>query len=94
LTPNAMIDRVSFATALGSGRLPVTRRDTDAAVAANMAAPAEPAARDLAVTPPATERLLATLAPGVGARTREALDAAPVALRSGLILGAPEFMRH
>jgi uncharacterized protein (DUF1800 family) len=94
LTPNAMVDRVSFATALGSGRLPVTRRDTDAAVVASMAAPAEPPARDVAVTPPATERLLATLAPGVGARTREALDAAPTALRSALVLGAPEFMRH
>ena len=104
LNPNAITQRVNFATALASGKLPLQRTD-------DPNAPAEPngmkamerqadraMARDEAAegsTPPVDAgTLLATLGPAISDKTRAAVVGAPPALRAALVLGSPDFMRR
>jgi hypothetical protein len=96
---------VNFATALGSGRLPLQRVDAPDAPAGggnglkamerqadramNGAAPVEGS------TPPVdAATLLATLGPAISDKTRAAVANAQPALRSALVLGSPDFMRR
>ena len=44
------------------------------------------------MNPPPPAQLIAALGGELSANTREAIEAAPVQLRSALILGSPEFM--
>jgi uncharacterized protein (DUF1800 family) len=74
LNPDAMMRRLSFAVALGRGRLRLG------------AAQAEGAPLDAAA-------LMHTLGDAFSAATRAAIAAAPLPLRAGMVLGAPEFMR-
>jgi uncharacterized protein (DUF1800 family) len=86
LSPDATTLRVSFATALGAGRLPLQAArgtQTPAAEAAPMVG--EP------VDAAALESLLS---PALTSRTRTVVAAAPPELRAGLLLGSPEFMRR
>ncbi|MDR3416999.1 MAG: DUF1800 domain-containing protein [Nevskia sp.] len=101
LNPDAMIYRLNFANALGSGNLPLWQVPPapaaqpamagglmDArAVAAPMPTPAKP-------QPPDPFVMQATLGAGFSLDTAEALAAARPPLRPGLMLGSPEFMRH
>jgi len=96
LSPDATMARVSFATALGTGRLPLgATPPTDPIVA--VAAPADPPP---APPPPAAAEPLdaapleALLGPLLGAETRSAIAAAKPELRAALILGSPDFMRR
>jgi len=103
LNPSAITQRVNFATALASGRLPLQstadpnapaanglkalERQTDKATAGQQ--PVEGS------TPPVDpDALLATLGPAIGAKTRAAIAASPPALRAALVLGSPDFMRR
>ena len=101
LSPDAMMMRLSFAMALGDGRLPLQRpmnqfaqdedrpRQEGALRPAAMQMPA--AALDLASAPdPAA--LAATVGDLFSPHTRNAIAAAPPRLRAPLILGSPEFM--
>ena len=104
LNPNAITQRVNFATALASGRLPLQRVDDPAAPALAPGLKAmerqvdKAIARDLPVegsTPPVDAGgLLATLGPAISDRTRAAVATASPALRAALVLGSPDFMRR
>ena len=104
LNPNAITQRVNFATALASGKLPLQRvDDPEAPVPAQgmkaMERQADKAmARDQAVegsTPPVdVGALLATLGPAISDQTRGAVAKSPPALQAALVLGSPDFMRR
>jgi len=102
LNPNAITQRVNFATALASGKLPLQRvddpdapmnglkamqRQTDRAMRSDQAV-------DGATPPSDADELLATLGPQISDKTRAAVVAAPPALRAALVLGSPDFMRR
>jgi uncharacterized protein (DUF1800 family) len=106
LNPNAITQRVNFATALASGRLPLQRIDDPAQPAGpggdGMKALERQADRALnrdtileGSTPPVdAPTLLATLGPAISGRTRATLADSPPALRAALVLGSPDFMRR
>jgi uncharacterized protein (DUF1800 family) len=104
LNPNAITQRVNFATALASGRLPLQRVDDPNAPAEpnGMKAMARQADRAMAradaaegSTPPVDAgALLATLGPAISDRTRATVAAEQPALRAALVLGSPDFMRR
>jgi uncharacterized protein (DUF1800 family) len=94
LNADAMTRRISFAVALGAGRLPIDR-DPDPRINVKrpdrMAEKAEPMLRAPA-TPVDAEALTATLAERIAPATRAAMRDAPPPLKPGLLLGSPEFM--
>ncbi|MGD0289480.1 MAG: DUF1800 domain-containing protein [Candidatus Binataceae bacterium] len=95
LNPDAMMLRLSFATALGAGRLPLDRRpDGDFGGLAGFKKTGEvrPIKFDGKMAPPDPVELATTLGDRFSTRTAEAVEAAPAPLRSPLILGSPEFM--
>ena len=100
LNPDSMMMRLSFATALGAGRLPLNRpvfafaqdEDRMGAGAIRPAAIAMPPAGFGKIEPPDPAGLAMTLGDLFSARTAAAVEAAPSQLRSPLILGSPEFM--
>jgi len=104
LNPNAITQRVNFATALASGKLPLQRVDdpNDASGANGMKAMERQADRAMnasfaiqGTTPPVdATALLATLGPAISDKTRAAVGAAQPALRAALVLGSPDFMRR
>jgi uncharacterized protein (DUF1800 family) len=101
LSPDGMMTRLSFATALGEGRLPLQcpmdelapdeggRGNGSAMPPAAMRV--RPATMDLGVRPD-PGALAATVGELLSPHTRDTVQAAPVRLRAPLILGSPEFM--
>ena len=104
LNPNAITQRVNFATALASGKLPLQRVDDPNAPAGGNGLKAMERQADRAMagnqpvegsTPPVdAATLLATLGPTIPDKTRAAVTNAPPALRAALVLGSPDFMRR
>ena len=104
LNPNAITQRVNFATALASGKLPLQRIDDPAEPAPNngikaMERQADRAANgnqpvEGATAPADPATLLATLGPAISDKTRRAVENAPPALRAAMVLGSPDFMRR
>ena len=106
LNPDAMVYRLNFATALGSGRLPLLRDEASlppleaptpmaaAMTPAAMQPAAQPDAPQDRPPPPDPETLRATLGNTLSPSTSAALEQAPPPLRAALLLGSPEFMRH
>jgi uncharacterized protein (DUF1800 family) len=105
LNPNAITQRVNFATALASGKLPLQRIDDPdgpAAPANGMKALERQTDRAMSgshpvegSTPPVDPAaLLATLGPAISDKTRDAVANAAPALRAALVLGSPDFMRR
>jgi len=113
LNPDAMMMRLSFATALGQGHLPLLAPPFEAGggggpafrvkfkngggVGAKMlelSPPDKGAQRNKGpqMSPPEPAQLVASLGGSLSTNTREAIEAAPVQLRSALVLGSPEFM--
>jgi uncharacterized protein (DUF1800 family) len=95
LNPDAMMTRLSFATALGSGRLPLDRRpngDFGALAGLKKSGAARPVSFNGNMEPPDPARLAMTLNDQFSPRTAEAVESAPAQLRAPLILGSPEFM--
>jgi uncharacterized protein (DUF1800 family) len=86
LNPDASLQRISFAIALGRGSLPVGG-DPDL-VSAEV--PRHPDRSD-AVDPGRLEQIFGST---LSRATREAVDAATPGLRAPLILGSPDFMRR
>jgi uncharacterized protein (DUF1800 family) len=89
LSPDATMLRISFATALAAGRLPLgaappAQSDSPPLVMASAHQEAEVDARAL-------EGLLG---PTLGGKTQAAVTAAPTELRAALLLGSPDFMRR
>jgi len=97
LNPDAMTRRLSFATALASGHLPIDRpppdRDSNANANGGMMQRAD-ARMKTPIQPADDWQLGQTLANQFSDRTLTALNDAPLALRAGLILGSPEFMQR
>ncbi len=88
LNPDALSLRIGFATALGSGRLPL-----DKPMPAVDEAPPPPPAAAMPMVPPTpldSGRLEALLE--LSAKTRATADAAAPPLKAALILGSPDFM--
>jgi uncharacterized protein (DUF1800 family) len=104
LNPNAITQRVNFATALASGKLPLQRVDDPNAPAGGNGLKAMERQADRALagnqpvegsTPPVdAATLLATLGPTISDKTRAAVTNASPALRAALVLGSPDFMRR
>jgi uncharacterized protein (DUF1800 family) len=91
LSPDATTLRVSLATAIGGGHLPLAAVPSEQMTA-------NPAVVPVADRPPASpvdaaalERLLA---PVLSARTRAVIDETKPDLRAALMLGSPDFMRE
>jgi uncharacterized protein (DUF1800 family) len=109
LNPDAMMTRLSFATALGSGNLPLENppfvedadgetRPEPAMVRKNGAGKVninfDPGPKGPKMTPPDPVQLAATLGNYFSPATASAVEAAPTNLRAPLILGSPEFMKR
>ena len=99
LNPDGMMMRLSFATALGAGRLPLERPVDfgDEQPMGGKRATKRVAMKDMrtfggTMAPPDPAKLAVTLGGVFSRRTVEAIEAAPPQLRSPLILGSPEFM--
>ena len=97
LNPDALSRRINFATSLASGRLPLARpeqivENLSSAGAMNLPEKVRPSAS--ISTPIDSVQLMTTLGSSVSLRTRDAVATATPALRSALILGSPDFMRH
>ncbi len=95
LNPDAMMLRLSFATALGTGRLPIEMPPPDETSepgfftkAALTRAPAGP------IDPPDPYELAATIGNQFTHRTAVTVREAQPPLRAALILGSSEFMQH
>jgi len=87
LNPDAVTRRVTFATALATGRLPLVH-----AKGADRSGAAEEVS---ALTAPlAADALLDTLAGGISAATRRTIAQAPERLQAAMVLGSPDFMRR
>ncbi len=104
LNPNAITQRVNFATALASGKLPLQRVDDPNAPAPAQGMKAMQRQTDKAMTrdqpvegstPPIDAgALLATLGPAISDKTRAAVAISQPTLRAALVLGSPDFMRR
>jgi uncharacterized protein (DUF1800 family) len=79
LNPDALTRRITFASALASGKLPLSK---------NMAMPA-PAAVELDAA-----QLQATLGGAISARTQTTVAASAEPLRAAMLLGSPDFMQR
>jgi uncharacterized protein (DUF1800 family) len=92
LNPDAMMRRLSFATALGTGHLPLTtppneQPEAPAVVPAAIAPPRAPA-----FAPPDPYQLAATVGNSFTHQTAATVRDTTPQLRAALILGSPEFM--
>jgi uncharacterized protein (DUF1800 family) len=99
LNPEAMMMRLSFATALGAGKLPLERPPSE------FAADDDPESRPMQRTamrqrsdaswlmePPDAAQLAMTLGGLLSPHTTGAIEDAPPRLRAAMIIGSPEFM--
>jgi hypothetical protein len=103
LNPDALAQRIGFATALGLGRIPLGKiiddgiaNDPYARNATGSAAdPAADRAGSDAGMPLDSTALLVTLGDKISPEARTRIAAAdPPTLRAALVLGGPDFMRH
>jgi len=110
LNPDAMMTRLSFATALGSGNLPLENPPFEEGPGGGATRPEpqiiprqggakvnikfDPGPHGPKMTPPDPAQLAATLGDYFSPATANAVEAAPTNLRAPLILGSPEFMKR
>ncbi|HXZ88021.1 MAG TPA: DUF1800 domain-containing protein, partial [Candidatus Binataceae bacterium] len=99
LNPDAMMTRLSFATALGVGRLPLERPMSEFAGGDEPAPGGTPRATAVPapdahgwMQAPDAAELAMTLGGMLSARTKAAVEDAPPRLRASMIIGSPEFM--
>jgi uncharacterized protein (DUF1800 family) len=91
LNPDAMTRRINFATALASGKLPITKNPDDDT---GMATAKDQAAQATEMQPVDEQMLLATLGTSISPKTQETINNNPAKLRAAMVLGSPDFMRH
>ena len=101
LNPDALTRRISFATSLAAGKLPLAAKPVQTPPPAGemmMAAAPMPAQPARVVQPPAVSldpaRLEATLGEAISPRTRGAIAASAEPLRAAMLLGSPDFMQR
>lgn len=78
INPDALLRRVNFATALGSGRVPLLRSGIETKDSAPLDADA----------------LLRALGSSIGGDTRAVIAQSPAPVRASLVLGSPDFMKR
>ena len=88
LSPDATTQRISFATVLARGALPLASLPPDPARGAS------DTPLPLRTSPVDAARLEQIFGSTLSGPTREAIAEAPQALRAALILGSPDFMRR
>ena len=95
LNPSAMTQRLNFATALSSGRLPLNQQQSlNGMEQMDTSKSPEPPAQSNRIRPLEAKDLINTLDPVISANTRNSIDASPVPIRAAMVLGSPEFMRR
>ena len=104
LNPDAMMARLSFATALGNGNLPLEAPPFDGdreganrgyfnkKGVTNIKLDTNPAKPGRKMESADATRLTATLGNSFSTKTRDAIEAAPPQLRAAMVLGSPESM--
>ncbi len=91
LNPDAMTRRITFATALAAGRLPLSRKpDADA----GQPRPLPGGPRGNEPEPLDVDRLLDALGDSISGKTLSAIANTEPQLRAALVLGSPDFMRR
>jgi uncharacterized protein (DUF1800 family) len=91
LSPDATTLRVSLATAIGGGHLPLAAAEPNGQMANPAVVPVADKPPPSPVDPAALEQLLA---PVLSVRTRAVVDETSPDLRAALMLGSPDFMRE
>jgi uncharacterized protein (DUF1800 family) len=86
LSPDATALRISFATAMAAGKLPLASPPPETLPLQTVA--------DVENQPVDPARLEMILGPALTAQTHETVEETPVGLRAAVILGSPDFMRH
>ncbi|MHB8697963.1 MAG: DUF1800 domain-containing protein [Sulfuricaulis sp.] len=89
LNPDAMTRRISFATALANGRLPLWQTNYEFGIRSQ--APDGNYHDDESIS---ANEIAMTLGNRLSASTRSALDTSPERLRAAMILGSPDFMQY
>jgi hypothetical protein len=103
LNPDSMMTRLSYATALGTGNLPLEREPFEfdgggnrgyfnKRGTTNVKLDANPERGGRNMEPPDASALTAALGNSFSANTRDAIETAPPRLRAAMVLGSPEFM--
>jgi uncharacterized protein (DUF1800 family) len=94
LNPNAMTQRLNFATAISTGRLPLNQVLPNAIEA--MEGNKRPGAENQSnrIRPIDFQELLNTLGSAISAETKAATEASPPQMRAALVLGSPDFMHR
>jgi Protein of unknown function (DUF1800) len=99
LNPDSMMARLSFATALGNGNLPLEREPFDDADGGARGYFNKRGTTNIKLgaggpkmEPPDANALTIALGNSFSAKTRDAIEAAPPRLRAAMVLGSPEFM--
>ena len=85
LNPDAMTRRISFATAIANGRVPLSAMPPISQSKTNLRRPSQPVD---------AVKLATTLGNSFSAKTQSAIASSPPQLSAALILGSPEFMHH
>jgi uncharacterized protein (DUF1800 family) len=92
LNPNAMTQRLNFATALGAGRLRLAEEQPNA-MDQMVGTPEKRMENQAAAVKPVDSTILATTVGNkISEQTRATVEDSPPALRAALILGSPDFM--
>jgi uncharacterized protein (DUF1800 family) len=92
LNPDAMTRRLSFATALASGRIPLSAVPTESL--GNRTAQQDRVQGSMMAASLNPIQLTQTLGSGFSLKTQQAIANNPPALQSALLLGSPEFMHR
>ncbi len=94
MSPEATNLRVSFATGLAAGRLPLAKPPVAKPLADPPVMPVAAGSQTPAADPVDAAALGQLLMPGLSARARATITDADPRLRAALMLGSPDFMRH
>ncbi|MFZ6645252.1 DUF1800 domain-containing protein [Undibacterium sp. TJN25] len=98
MNPDALTRRINFATAMATGRLPLTKNLDEGDKMGKRAMERQADGADKPSTqvmaPLNAQNLMAALGPGISARTRDVIAGNPEALRAAMLLGSPDFMQH
>jgi uncharacterized protein (DUF1800 family) len=97
LNPDALTRRITFATALATGKLALASVPREAAAPPTMGGTTEPAMKPASPAPaPALDpaQLQATLGGAISGRTLSTVAASAEPLRAAMLLGSPDFMQR
>jgi uncharacterized protein (DUF1800 family) len=94
LNPNAMTQRINFATALAAGRLPLNQPPVSAVEPMNEAQRTTADNQPARIEPVAPASLVKVIGVALSAETKATIENSHPQFRTPLILGSPEFMHR